>query len=61
MKHVPSRWLTIGRVLASIMQQWPAIFPELRTKREKTEETSVHSQISEDCGLYQKCHDEGPT
>ena len=25
MKHVPSRWLTIGRALARIMQQWPAI------------------------------------
>ena len=36
------------------------VLPELRAEREKTEESSVHSQISGDCGLYQKCDDEGP-
>ena len=30
-------------------------------REKKAEETSVHSQIFEDCGLYQKCDDEGPT
>ena len=60
-KHVPSRWLTIRRALTRIMQQWPAIFPELRAEREKTEETSAHSQISEDYDLHQKCYDEGAT
>ena len=60
-KHVPSHWLMIGRALARIMQQWPAIFPELCAERKKTEETSAHSQISEDYDLHQKCNDEGAT